>query len=104
MIYFFFYNNLLSDSLIYKISTNVFIQPGTVCIESFNKANNKLLIGDQSKKLDGKLVAFASNSLPKILEKIKAIPEIKYKHRNTYLLNEIDVKTQTSVVKSYIIY
>lgn len=104
MIYFFFYNNLLTDSLIHKISNNVFIQPGTVYIETFNKANNKLFIGNKSTLLDGKLIAFTSDSLPTILDKIKSIPEIKYTHRTNYILNEIDVKTSNRLVKAYVIY
>lgn len=104
MIYFFFYNNLLNDAVIYKISNNVFIQPGTVYIEKFNKVNNQLLIGNKSKPLDGKLVAFTSYSLPNILDKINEIPEVKYTQRPNYILNEIEVKTQTRIVKAYIIY
>ena len=95
---------MLNESFIYKIANNAFIQSGTIYIETFNKSRNQLLIGNKSTKLDGKLVAFTSYSLPHILDKINSIPDIKCTHRSNYILNEIEVHTQTRVVKAYIIY
>ena len=104
MVYFFFYNHLMDEALIRKLSNDYFIQNGSINIEYFDKTKDKLFIGNQSLVLDGKLVSFHSSSLDFILKKIDLIPDIKYKNRWEYILEEIDVQTQKEKIRAYIIY
>jgi len=104
MIYFFFYNHLMDEDLIRKLSNDYFIQNGTVHVETFDKAKDKLFIGNRSLLLHGKLVAFSSIPLYSILEKLSLISDIKYKNRSGYILEEINVHTQKEMIRAYIIY
>ena len=104
MIHFFFYHHLLDDLLVRKLSNDFYFQNGTIYIESFDSSNDKLIIGNQSMALDGKLVTFESLSLTNILEKMSVIYEIKYKNKVKYILDEIDVHSKQGIIHAYIIY
>lgn len=104
MIYFFFYNHLMDEPLIRKLSNDCFIQNGFIHVESFDKTKDKLFIGNQSLVLHGKLISFGSITLSSILEKLSFLPDIKYKNRSKYILEEINVHTQKEIVRAYIIY
>ena len=107
MVHFFFYNYLTNIELLNRISPFHTIKIGYIYITEFNKIDNKLILASQNSqnnKLPGLLVYFEL-TLEEILQKIENIDEIKYKNRNSYNLEIVDVYiTNKPVSEAYIIY
>lgn len=108
MVYFFFYNYLTNIELLNKIHPCHTIKIGYIYITEFNKIDNKLILVSkditQSKKLSGLLVYFEL-TLEEILQKIENIDEIKYKNRNSYNLEKVNVYMNNQLfTDAYIIY
>ena len=105
---FFFYNNLLDINLLNQISKNIKIIPSYILVDSYNKENNLLIISKKEsinkQILKGILVQF-DITLSEILTKIIELGQIKYKNKQMYNLDTVDVniyKDDTTI--AYIIY
>jgi hypothetical protein len=105
---FFFYNNLLDINLLNQISENIKIIPSYILVDYYSKENNLLIINNKENSnqqiLKGILVQF-DISLSEILKNINKIDQIKYKNKEMYNIDIVNVNIyKDETTTAYIIY
>ena len=109
MVYIFFYKHLTDPDLIRKINDKFEIFDGHILVKSYDEENDILEISKLSNEnnviLNGKIVKFDMD-LQDVIDKINAIPEVRFENRNTkYSLDIIWANRLTGdLYHSYIIY
>lgn len=105
MVFFFFYNKFTNKELIDNICPYNKIIDGSIMVEDYDLENNKIIIGNNNKILQGKIVEF-NISLDNIIDKINFIAEYKLIKKNKkYTIDTIQATSiYNNKYNTYIIY